>query len=111
MERGKAEPYVLAGPAHSMVEVYQTAASITGRPVPKIQASAAVLNAAARVVEKLERFIPLPPTFRAESLRAVAGVSYTASSAKARDQLGFDPRPLREGLSQTLQEEMQALGG
>ena len=46
----------------------------------------------------------------AERLRDVAGVTYLGNNGKARGELGFDPRPLEDGLRETLQHEMGLLG-
>jgi len=43
-------------------------------------------------------------------LRINAGVTYLGDNAKARRELGYDPRPLDEGLPPTLLDEMALLG-
>jgi nucleoside-diphosphate-sugar epimerase len=43
-------------------------------------------------------------------LRVSAGVTYIGSNAKARRELGYNPRPLEEGLPEILNEEMRLLG-
>jgi hypothetical protein len=45
-----------------------------------------------------------------EGLRVAAGVTDTGSNAKARRELGHNPRPLEDGLRETLPYEMQQLG-
>jgi len=40
----------------------------------------------------------------------IAGVSYIGSNAKAKRFLGYNPRPLAEGLESTLRHEMSLLG-
>lgn len=42
--------------------------------------------------------VPLPASCRAESLRVSAGTTYLGDDAKAHRELGYDPRPLEEGL-------------
>ena len=54
--------------------------------------------------------IPVPPDYSSEYLRISAGVTYIGSNAKARRAWGYDPRPLEEGLTETLQHEMKLLG-
>jgi nucleoside-diphosphate-sugar epimerase len=54
--------------------------------------------------------VPLPQTYAAESLRVIAGTTYIASNEKAKRELGFAPRPLEEGLRETLLHEMRLLG-
>jgi len=43
-------------------------------------------------------------------LRVTSGVTYLGDNAKARRELGFDPRPLEVGLRETLLHEMHLLG-
>ena len=54
--------------------------------------------------------MPLPATYRSDSLRSSAGVTFIARSDKARRELGWTCRPLEEGLRETLTHEMSALG-
>ena len=58
----------------------------------------------------LEAIVPIPENYTAEGLRTIAGVTYLGDNAKARRELGYAPRPLREGLTETLQHEMRLLG-
>ena len=44
------------------------------------------------------------------SLRVVAGATYLGGNERARRELGWAPRPLREGLGETLRHEMALLG-
>lgn len=37
-------------------------------------------------------------------------MTYIGSNAKARRELGYDPRLLKEGLTETLHHEMKLLG-
>jgi nucleoside-diphosphate-sugar epimerase len=43
-------------------------------------------------------------------LRIIAGVTYIGSNKKAKRELGYNPRPLKEGLTETLKHEMKLLG-
>ncbi len=40
----------------------------------------------------------------------MAGTTYIGDNAKAKRELGFDPRPLRLGLAEALRWEMAQLG-
>jgi nucleoside-diphosphate-sugar epimerase len=51
----------------------------------------------------------LPEAYTAEGLRIVAGVTYIGDNGKARRELGYEPRPLRTGLQETLQHELALL--
>ena len=98
MEKGRpGETYIVAGPPHTLIEAFAIAERITGIPAPRFHASPRLLRAIAAVS-------------RSERLRDVAGVTYLGSNAKARRELGFDPRPLEVGLRETLQHEMRLLG-
>jgi dihydroflavonol-4-reductase len=52
----------------------------------------------------------LPPTYTSEGLRIVAGVTYMGDNSKAKRELGYNPRPFREGWEETLRHEMKLLG-
>ena len=56
------------------------------------------------------RFVTLPPAFTPEALRVLAGTTYFGSNEKAVRELGFSPRPLEEGMAQTLEHELRLLG-
>jgi len=98
MEKGvPGETYIIAGFPHTLIEAFEIAERITGIPAPRIHISPSVL-----------RGIAFPA--RSERLRDVAGVTYLGNNAKARRDLGYDPRPLEAGLRETLSHEMQLLG-
>jgi nucleoside-diphosphate-sugar epimerase len=108
MEKGRpGETYMLAGPVHTLVEALQTAEQITGIPLPKLKASPALMKLLSRIMSLVERVVPVPETLASETLRVSAGVTYIGSNAKAREELGFHPRPLKEGLRQWLEDEMK----
>ena len=52
----------------------------------------------------------LPPAFTPEALRVLAGTTYFGSNEKAVRELGYSPRPLEEGMAQTLEHELRLLG-
>jgi nucleoside-diphosphate-sugar epimerase len=111
MERGKAgEEYIIAGPTYSLLEALELARDITGVPLPRLRAAPGMLRALAGVMGLVERVVPVPAQYTAEYLRVGAGVSYLGDNAKARRDLGYDPRPLAEGLRDTLLYEMRQLG-
>lgn len=110
MEKGKiGESYMIPGPPHTDIEVIQIAEKITGIPGPRLHAPPGVMKAMAAVMGVVENFVSVPADFSAEYLRVAAGVTYIGSNAKARRELGFDPRPLEEGLRETLAWEMAQL--
>lgn len=111
MERGKVgEAYIIAGEYAKFTEALALAQEITGIPVPRIVAPPALLRVSARLMDVVGRFVSLPDTYRGETLRVSAGVTYLGNNARARRELGYNPRPLREGLKETLEYEMKQLG-
>jgi nucleoside-diphosphate-sugar epimerase len=111
MDKGRpGEEYIIAGEAHNMEAVLTMAEGITGIPKPRLKMPPAMLKMSAGLMGVLGKVIPLPPSYSAEGLRAVAGVTYWGDNAKARRELGYDPRPLSAGLPETLAYEMNLLG-
>jgi len=108
MERGRpGEAYIIAGPRHSLVEAFEVAERITGIPAPKLHPSPATMRALARIMGVVERVAPVPPSYTYEGLIVTAGVSYLGDNAKARRELGYEPRSLEAGLRITLEHEMR----
>ena len=98
MEKGSVgQAYIIAGWPHTLIDAFDLAERITGIRAPRFRASPGLLRALAAIS-------------RSERLRVAAGVTYLGSNAKARRELGFAPRPLEEGLRETLQHEMRLLG-
>ncbi len=111
MEKGKpGESYIIAGPRHSLSEYFELAESITGIAAPRLKVPPAVMKGAAAVMGLVEKVIDLPAAYTSEGLRVSAGVTYLGDNSKARRELGYNPRPLREGLPETLHYEMDLLG-
>lgn len=111
MDKGKAgETYIIAGPPHTLIEGLTIAEKITGIPMPGFKAPPGMLKAMSAIMGVVGSVVPLPETFSSEYLRVSAGVTYIGSNAKARRELGYDPRPLEVGLREILEYEMQQLG-
>jgi nucleoside-diphosphate-sugar epimerase len=110
MEQGKpGEHYIIAGPSHTLVEAMDLAQRITGVPAPR-HVSPGLLKAGSAVVSVTEKVIPMPEQYSAEYLRVSAGVTYLGTSARAQREWGYHPRPLEDGLAETLHHEMRLLG-
>ena len=110
MEKGTAgEEYIIAGPVARVVEVLEIAEKITAVPAPRLHPSSGAIRAMASLMGILEKVIPLPESYTAESLR-VTTATYLGSNEKARRELGYTLRPLEEGLRETLLYEMRKLG-
>ncbi len=111
MDKGQpGESYILAGEPYGFLEALQLAEGITGRKAPRIHVPPGPLRALASVMEKVERVLPIPGTYRSDSLRSTAGVTFTARADKAHRELGWRSRPLEEGLRETLTHQMRELG-
>lgn len=111
MEKGKpGETYIITGPRHTFEHAFDLAASIAKVRPPFFHPGPHTMRALAAVTSVVERIGTLPPAFTPEALRVLAGTTYFGSNAKAVRDLGFSPRPLGEGLAQTLEHELRALG-
>ena len=103
MEKGRiGESYNLSGPTHTFIEAFEEAARITRRRPPPIHLSPGFLRFASRLSGTLEPIIKIPSHYSAEALASSAGTTTIASFEKARSELGFEPRDLRQGLKGTL---------
>lgn len=110
MQRGQVgQSYIIAGPPSTVIDVLRLAERITGVPGPPLHPSPGLVKAVASVVGVIERVVPVPENYSAEYLRVAAGATYLGSNAKARRELGYDPRPLEDGLRQTLLYEQAHL--
>jgi nucleoside-diphosphate-sugar epimerase len=107
MEKGKAgRTYIIAGPPHTLIEALEMAEQITQIPAPRIHPSPGIMKLMSALMKPVSSILPLPPSYTPEGMRVVAGVTYIASNEKARRELGYAPRPLAEGLKETLEHEM-----
>lgn len=100
-ERGKiGESYILTGPAVPLVEMVDFWAHLTGKPAPQLRIPAEMLRPLAPLMGKIGAVVPLPSVFSQEAT-ATLGATYTATSDKARMQLGWQTRPLQTGMLET----------
>jgi nucleoside-diphosphate-sugar epimerase len=111
MDRGRpGESYIVAGPSHTMTEAFEMAREITGIAPPTFHPSPGMMKVTSTIMGIVGSVIPMSGQLSAESLRVLAGVTYLGSNAKARRELGYTPRPLKDGLRETLAHEMRLLG-
>lgn len=111
MERGRTgEDYIISGPPHPWKEVLAIAERITGIRPPRVVLPAAAARAASLLMRPVAAAVPVPPTYHPETLRVAAGATYYGSDARARREIGWDPRPLEAGLAETLEAERRLLG-
>ncbi len=110
MEKGKVgESYNICGYTHTLVNAFETAKEITGIRMPGT-VPPQVIRAMSLIMYLFDKFIPVPESYTGESLRITSGVTYLGDNSKARRELGYNPRLLREGLTETLHHEMKLLG-
>jgi nucleoside-diphosphate-sugar epimerase len=110
MEKGKpGESYIIAGPIHTFEEAFAFAEEITGIKAPRLRPSPGIMKMMANLMKIIDHSFELPPDYTSESLRVIAGTTYTGVNSKAKRDLGFHPRPFEEGLRETLLHEMKRL--
>lgn len=104
MDKGKpGESYIIAGPPHTLEEVFSIAEKITGVPLPKFRPGPGMMKFMSGVLRMVQPFVRLPQAYHPESLRVMAGTTYIGSNEKAKKELGYAPRSLEEGLKETLE--------
>ena len=99
----KGEPgqtYILAGPVYSMRELTNMWSNLTGRPAPLLNLPPRLVKSFAPVMGWLRSVLPLPELLDPE-LTNIVDASYLARSDKARQQLGWQTRPVRDGMRET----------
>jgi nucleoside-diphosphate-sugar epimerase len=95
------EAYVLSGDQGTLGELIDRVAAIAGRKPPRYTMPAAVLKLSAPLGPVVGPLMGFPPNL-GEMIRSTDGVTYWASDAKARRDLGFAPRDLDTGLRETV---------
>jgi nucleoside-diphosphate-sugar epimerase len=110
MERGRpGESYILGGECRLWPDVLRLAEEITGVKAPSLTLPPVLARVSALVMKPLAALVRVPQMYHPETLRVAAGTTYWASDAKARREIGWDPRPLRDGLTETLRAEQAAM--
>jgi nucleoside-diphosphate-sugar epimerase len=108
MEKGiPGETYIVAGEPCTFLDAFQLASHITGMRAPQSVAHQ-IFKPMSYFVKPFDFF--LPEIYTSEGMRILAGVTYWGDNGKAKRFLGYNPRPLREGLESTLRHEMSLLG-
>jgi nucleoside-diphosphate-sugar epimerase len=108
MEKGRiGESYNLCGEPMALADGFKLACQIANKRVPLI-VPYQVMGAMSVLVKPFESL--LPEIYSSEGLRVLAGVTYWGDNSKAKRELGFNPRPIREGWTETVKYEMQLLG-
>jgi nucleoside-diphosphate-sugar epimerase len=101
-DRGRVgEAYVLGGEITTMAELVRAAAEAAGRRPPRVTLPTSLMKPLAALGPSAGRLLAGSPNMR-ELISASDGVTYWATDAKAREELGYSPRPLAEGLRATV---------
>jgi len=110
MEKGTpGETYIIGGEVKSLSDALVIAEKVTGVPISGMRLGALPLSIMTAVMGAVERIVPVPATMASDTLQSINS-TYTGSNAKARRELGYDPRSLEDGLRETLAHEMRLLG-
>jgi nucleoside-diphosphate-sugar epimerase len=105
LDKGKAgETYVISGPATTMREAIETVAKVSGRKAPKRALPTALMKAMIPIGPLVGKVMGQPPNLR-ELISSADGVTFWAGYDKARQELGYEPRGMEEGLRQTLEAD------
>ncbi len=93
--------YVLSGTNVPFGTLVETLADVTGRRIPHLALPAPVLRPAVRAAGRLQRVLPFRLPLNDEGFDTIAW-NPRGDDSRARDELGFAPRPLRETLADTV---------
>jgi dihydroflavonol-4-reductase len=95
------EAYVLGGQIGTMRDLVEKVSELSGRKPPSRELPVPMIKLAIPIGPLVGRMLGFPPNLR-ELVRTSDGVTYWASDAKARRDLGYAPRDLDTGLGETL---------
>jgi dihydroflavonol-4-reductase len=107
-ERGRVgERYVLSGQNVSFTDFFRLLSEVAGRPMPRRVPGWFALGATACLEHVVARVTGRPPLADVDEVRMGLLIRYFDNS-KARTELGFRPRALRETLERTVEWMRQA---
>ena len=108
MEKGQAgQAYIICGEPYTAVEAFQLASRVAGVRTP-MTVPYQMMQVLSALVWPFDAF--LPESYTSEGLRVIGGVTYWGDNSKAKRELGYQPRPVREGWVETVKHEMKLLG-
>jgi len=91
------ESYVIGGEITTLRRMLEIVSEQSGHRMPRFELPAALIKLAIPLGPLLGKVMKTGPSLR-ELISASDGVTYWATDAKARRELGYAPRPLSEGL-------------
>jgi dihydroflavonol-4-reductase len=95
------ESYVLSGTLGTIRDLVEKTAQLSGRRKPRLAMPTPMMKLVAPLGPVVGPLLGYPPNMK-ELITVSDGVTMWARDDKARRELGFEPRPLDEGLRQTL---------
>lgn len=95
------QSYVLGGQIATMRDLVGKVAELSGRKAPTHALPTALMKLSIPIGPLVGKLMGFPPNL-AELIKSSDGVTYWASDAKARAQLGYRPRDLDTGLRETV---------
>ena len=93
------ESYVLGGELSTLGELIKRVAVLSGKKPPTREVPIGVIKRSTRVWRVIAPALGFPSNL-AELIKASDGVTYWATDAKARSELGYSPRSLDVGLAE-----------
>jgi dihydroflavonol-4-reductase len=104
-DRGRpGEFYVIAGPAKTNLEIATAVTAVAGKKPPRGNLPPAIIKMGIPFGPLVGKALGLGTNLR-EMVRASEGVTYWAKADKAAAELGWDPRPLEQGIRDTFEAE------
>ena len=94
--------YVLSGEDLPLDEFARRAAALAGRRPPRLRLPTAVLRLGASLMDALARVFRFRSSINRESVDMADGWRWLHSHTRATRELGWMPRPLEEGLPETI---------
>jgi len=108
MEKGRiGESYIIAGEPYRVVDIFKLASQVSSRRTP-MTVPHQIMKVMSVLIKPLDTF--MPDMYTSEGLRVIGGVTYWGDNSKAKRELGYNPRPFREGFEETIHHEMELLG-
>ncbi|KAJ7115488.1 hypothetical protein O6H91_Y568500 [Diphasiastrum complanatum] len=102
LEKGTpGEKYLLTGENASFVDVFQIVASLTGAKAPQWHIPFWILTICGYLLEIWARISGKPPLISTPVVKVLKR-KWAYTCVKAKKELGYNPRPLKEGLAQLL---------
>ena len=103
-EGNNKECYLACGSVISLDDFIGVLADACGRKHPKLVLKKSFIDKAIPLYEKLSNLAKLPPMINEYSIRKISE-NFNFVNTKARNELGFEPRPLKESLVDTIEWE------